>query len=118
MLRLRLDLEHDLQRFEVDEGELFEANLTQLRMIYQLNVRTFVRAVLQYRDVERNPELYDDEVDAVSERLFTQLLFSYKLNPQTVLFLGYADNGQGDQRVDLTERNRTLFFKFGYALLL
>jgi hypothetical protein len=117
-LRLRLNLDHDLQRFEVDEGTLFEANLTQLRLVYQLNVRTFVRTILQYRDVVRNPELYDEEVEAVTERLFTQLLFSYKLNPQTVLFIGYADNREGDARVDLTERNRTLFFKFGYAFVL
>ncbi len=117
-LRLRLDLDHDLQRFEVDEGKLFEANLTQLRLVYQINVRTFVRTIFQYRDVERNPDLYVDEVDARTERLFSQFLFSYKLNPQTVLFVGYADNREGDQLVDLTERNRTLFFKFGYAFVL
>jgi hypothetical protein len=117
-LRLRLDLDHDLQRFEVDEGKLFEANLTQLRLVYQLSVRTFVRAILQYRDIERDPELYGEAVDARTEQLFTQLLFSYKLNPQTVLFLGYADNRQGDERVDLTESNRTVFFKFGYAFVL
>ena len=96
-LRLRLDLDHDLQRFEVDEGTLFEANLTQLRLVYQINVRTFVRTIFQYRSIERNPELYVDEVDAMTERLFTQFLFSYKLNPQTVLFLGYADNREGDR---------------------
>ncbi len=117
-LRLKLNLDHELQRFEVDEGTLFEANLTQLRLVYQFNVRTFVRTILQYRDVVRDPELYREDVDAVTERLFTQLLFSYKLNPQTVLFVGYADNREGDARVDLTERNRTLFFKFGYAFVL
>lgn len=117
-LRLKLDLDHDLQRFEVDEGKLFTANLTQLRAVYQVNLRTFVRAIFQYRDIVRDPSLYLDPVDAETRRLFTQLLFSYKLNPQTVLFLGYADNREGDERVDLTERNRTLFFKFGYAFVL
>ena len=116
-LRLRATLEHDFQRFEVDEGELFEANLTQLRLVYQFNVRTFVRTILQYRSIERDPALYVDEVDAKTERLFTQLLFSYKLNPQTVLFVGYAGNREGDESVDLTESNRTLFFKFGYAFV-
>ena len=66
----------------------------------------------------RDPDLYRDEVDAVTERLFTQLLFSYKINPQTVLFLGYADNREGDELNDLTESDRTLFFKFGYAFVL
>ena len=117
-LRLRATLEHDHQRFEVDEGTLFEADLTQLRLVYQLNVRTFFRTIFQYRDIRRDPDLYTDEVDAVTERLFTQLLFSYKLNPQTVLFLGYADQREGDELIDLTESNRTLFFKFGYAFVL
>jgi hypothetical protein len=117
-LRLRATLEHDLQKLEVDEGTLFEANLTQLRLVYQLNVRTFFRTIFQYRNIERDPDLYVDEVDAKTERLFTQFLFSYKLNPQTVLFLGYADNRDGDQFIDLTESNRTLFFKFGYAFVL
>jgi hypothetical protein len=117
-LRLRLNLDYELQRFEVDEGRLFEANLTQLRLVYQFNVRTFVRTIFQYRDIERDPSLYVDEVDAMTERLFTQFLFSYKLNPQTVLFIGYADNRAGDEFVDLTESNRTLFFKFGYAFVL
>jgi len=27
--------------------------------------------------------------------VFTQFLFSYKINPQTVLFLGYSDNALG-----------------------
>ncbi len=117
-LRLRLNLEHDRQRFEVDQGRLFEAGLTQLRAIYQLNVRTFVRAIFQYREIDRNTELYtDDDVEARTERLFTQLLFSYKLNPQTVLFLGYADNRRADETIQLTASDRTLFFKFGYALL-
>ena len=117
-LRWCLNLDHDLQRFEVDEGKLFEANLTQLRLVYQINVRTFVRTILQFRSVERDPDLYIDAVDAMTERLFTQFLFSYKLNPQTVLFVGYADNREGDELIDLTESNRTLFFKFGYAFVL
>jgi hypothetical protein len=116
-LRLRLDLDHALQRFDVDEGRLFEANLTQLRLAYQFNLRTFARVIFQYRDIERNPDLYIDEVDALTEQLFTQFLFSYKLNPQTVLFVGYADNRDGTELIDLTQRNRTLFLKFGYALV-
>jgi hypothetical protein len=54
-------------------------------------------------------------VDEQTEELFSQLLFSYKLNPQTVLFVGYSDNSFGDQRIDLTRADRTLFLKLGYA---
>jgi hypothetical protein len=119
---LQLGLDHTFQRLDVEGGRLIEANLTQLKTIYQLNIRTFVRAILQYEDLTRNPGLYLAAVPASEEHLFTQLLFSYKLNPQTVLFLGYSDNSSGtelaEQTIDLTRSDRTLFFKVGYALVL
>lgn len=43
-------------------------------------------------------------------------LFSYKLNPQTVAFLGYSDTRLGTEIVDLTQQGRTFFIKVGYAL--
>ncbi len=50
--------------------------------------------------------------------MFTQLLFSYKVNPRTVLFLGCSDSQLGLEDVDLTRVDRTLFFKIGYAWIL
>ena len=52
--------------------------------------------------------------------LFAQLLYAYKVNPQTVFFLGYSQDGEGlvdvDRlRVPLTTRGRTFFLKLGYA---
>ncbi len=47
--------------------------------------------------------------------VFTQFLFSYKINPQTVLFLGYSDNSLGMQGIDITRTDRTFFLKIGYA---
>ncbi len=101
-------------------GTVFEAGLTQARFVYQLNLRTFVRAVFQYTDVDRDLSLYDqpEDFEARTRELFTQLLFSYKINPRTVLFLGYSDNYQGDQDVELTQENRALFLKIGYAWVL
>ncbi len=115
---LRLTINHNYERLNVDEGELFTANLTQLRATYQFNVRTFVRIVSQYLDVQRNPSLYEEDVDAQSRNLFNQILFSYTINPQTVLFLGYSDSLIGDQSVDLKQESRTLFLKVGYAWLM
>ena len=115
--RLRLNLEHTLNRLDREEGQLFEANLTQLRAVYQINIRSFVRAIVQYTAIDRDPSLYDEDedVDAESEDLFTQLLFSYKINPQTALFLGYTDSREGDENVSLLQSGRSIFFKVGYA---
>jgi hypothetical protein len=115
---LKLDLDYTTDRLEVAGGRLFRADLTELRAVFQFNIRTFVRAILQYTDIQRAPELYTFEVDAKTEQLFTQLLFSYKINPQTVFFLGYTDNRDADERIDLTQRNRTVFVKIGYAWIL
>ncbi len=86
--------------------------------MYNFNVRTFVRGIFQRLDVERDPDLYVSEVESEDETLFTQLLFSYKLNPRTVLFLGYSDNQRGVEDVSLTRTDRTFFFKIGYAWIL
>jgi uncharacterized protein DUF5916/cellulose/xylan binding protein with CBM9 domain len=112
---LRTVLSHVYQKLDVKRGNLFTANLTQLSTVYQFNVRTFLRAILQYTDIDRTPGLYLSAVDEHTETLFSQLLFSYKLNPQTVLFVGYSDNAFGDQRIDLTRTDRSLFLKLGYA---
>ncbi len=112
---LELSLEHTYQRLSVDEGRIFTANLTELRAVWHFNVRAFLRAIVQYQDVDRNPALFDREVDPESREMFSQLVFEYKLNPQTVIFLGYSDNRFGDHSLDLTQTDRTFFLKLGYA---
>jgi hypothetical protein len=116
--RVSLQLSYTLDQLSVDGGRLYRANLGQLKAIYHINVRTFVRAILQYTDISRDPELYLYSVPPRTRRFFSQYLFSYKLNPQTVLFAGYSDNSNdagGSQGLDLQRQNRTLFVKIGYA---
>jgi hypothetical protein len=81
-------------------------------------VRPGLAVILQYTDVKRNTDLYVDEVEAESRDLLTQLLVAYKINPQTVFFVGYSDTRPGDERNDLRQQNRTVFVKLGYAWLL
>jgi len=104
-------------RLRVDGGQLFEAQLAQSRIIYQFNVRTFVRAIIQYQDISRDPSLYLFPVDRDERNLFGQFLFSYKINPQTVLFTGYTNSRLGLQGIPLTQTDRSFFLKIGYALL-
>lgn len=115
---LRFNFNHSFEELDVDAGRLYTAQLSQMRATYQFNVRTFVRWISQYLDVDRDPALYTDEVDARSRTLFNQILFSYKINPQTVFFLGYSDNYLGDEQIELTQESRTIFLKVGYAWML
>ncbi len=113
-----LKIDHTTQELDVEGGRLFRADLSQLRAIYNINVRSFVRAILQHRQIDRDPGLFDFDVEPQTESLFSQLLFSYKLNAQTVLFAGYTNNRLGLQGIDLTETDRTFFVKLGYAWIL
>ena len=92
--------------------------MAEPRLVYQINTRTFVRAILQFTDIRRDPSIHRDPVEAEDRRLFTQFLFSYKVNPQTVLYLGYSDNSVGTDRFGLLRADRTFFVKAGYAWLL
>jgi hypothetical protein len=116
--RLSLSLSNTFEELDVEGGRLYRASVGQLRASYQINRRTFLRAILQHVDYRFDPQLYVDDIDPEYRHVFSQLLFSYKLNPQTVLFLGYSDNHIGDHELPMTQTDRILFLKLGYAWLL
>ena len=116
-------LSHTFERLSVGGDTIYTANLSQAKIVWNFSVRSFVRAIVQYQNLEQNPAMYSFSVDSRTERVFTQFLFSYKLNPRTVLFLGYSDNamggvfdsGIGPGRVGIVRTDRTFFLKIGYA---
>ncbi|MCJ7582673.1 MAG: hypothetical protein MUP98_19325, partial [Candidatus Aminicenantes bacterium] len=112
---INFNLNHTFQRLELGRKKIFTANLSQLRLVYNFSVKVFVRVIVQYLDISRNPDLYLSPVLPNTKTFFTQLLFSFKLNPQTVFFLGYADNYFGMNGLDITQTDRTFFVKIGYA---
>ena len=114
-MHLNIYLRQTFERLNVKPGRLYTANISHLRLVYQFNKRTFLRTIFQYRHYKRNVSLYIDEETPKDKGLFSQLLFSYKINPQTVLFLGYSDNYWGDHIDPLTQTDRTFFAKIGYA---
>ncbi|MGH9323701.1 MAG: DUF5916 domain-containing protein, partial [Vicinamibacteria bacterium] len=95
-----LGVDHTYQRLSLDDERILTANLTEIRALYHFNVRTFVRGIVQLRDNDFNPAMFVEEVEPEEQRIFSQLLFSYKLNPQTVIFVGYSDNYQGTSQFD------------------
>jgi hypothetical protein len=115
---LLVRLRYTSDRLRTKEGaKIFDAKLVDMRLTWQFNVRSFVRLTLQDQSIERDVGQYiSATTDSRTKSLATQLLYSYKLNPQTVLFAGYSDNHLDDGVTgDLEMTGRTLFFKFGYA---
>ena len=127
---INISFDHIYERLTIDEGRLYTANISQSWLVYQFNRRLFMRVVLQYVHNQYDaalyiPEGYSESIIKVPVQgdLFSQILISYKINPQTVLFIGYSDywsdNYYGFQDiVELTQLDRTVFVKLGYAWVL
>ena len=106
-----------LAQFDTRSGEsIFDARIVDARVTWQFNVRSFLRFTLQHQDIKRNIAVYVDDVESRSRDVGRQLLYSWKLNPQTVFFLGYSDVYVDNDDLDrLTATDRTWFMKIGYA---
>lgn len=117
--RLEIALNYSLTVFNRSQDYLFKANIAESNVRYNFSQQFFIRSILQYRFTRRNPGLYTFDVNRTQRSLFMQWLLSYKLNQRSVVFLGYSDDYVGyedemQNRVDLTQIDRTIFFKIGY----
>ena len=115
---LRFGVDHIFERMTVESGRLYTANISRFSGVYQLNIRYYVRAIIQYVDYRYDPALYPYPIDSEYRRLTSQLLFAYQINPWTVFYLGYGDNYLGNQDFGLWQSERAFFLKLGYAWVL
>jgi len=117
-----LDLLLTLRRDSLDvdrhgrSGRLYTETIERLKVTYTLSQRCLLRLIGQYVETTRDPGLYSFPVEEQSGQLQGSALFSYKLNWQTVLFLGYGDDRTLDARSELTRTGNALFLKISYAL--
>ncbi|WP_170309586.1 carbohydrate binding family 9 domain-containing protein [Litorilituus lipolyticus] len=99
---------------------VFIARLTDFRATYQFNVMSFLRFSLIYNNTHRNPDNYlyidPDDITARSKDLSSELLYAYKINPQTVFYLGYSSHhGTEEDFSNLEKDTHRGFLKFSYA---
>jgi len=117
---LEMNVKHTFKQLNADSANVFTARLTDIRATYQFNVRSFIRLTLVYNNTNRNPANYlyiaPEDITKHSKDLSTELLYAYKINPQTVFYLGYSDNHDAEQNFsDLEQNQRSVFMKFSYA---
>ncbi len=127
---VKTNIKHVRSSLDVDGGELYQAKLTDFRFSYQFDVRHRLRTSVQYLDLTRNPELYGERYRAVTNSqdyllslpearykdLAMQLVYSYKVNPQTLVYLGYSSHGyQSEQLSSIKADQKSFFAKFSYA---
>jgi hypothetical protein len=114
---LALSFRQIYSNFKIESELLFNAILSDLFMTYHFNKRLFIRGTVQHSYIKRNQSLYEMEITPKTKGIQTRVLLSYKLNPRTVLFLGYSDLYNQDTSLQLLKQNKTIFLKIGYALV-
>jgi hypothetical protein len=94
---------------------LFTARVQRVKANYTFTARSFVRLIAQYQSTDRDPSLFIQPVAAHDGTFNGSVLLAYKINWQSVMFIGY-----GDER-DLTDLRRLqptghqVFVKVSYA---
>ena len=96
-------------------GRLFTATVARLRAAYTFSARAFLRMIGQYTETKRDPDLYTFAVARKGGSFDGSALFSYKLNWQSVLFVGYGDSSVVNDSGDLAHSSRQFFLKVSYA---
>ena len=102
---------------DLDPGHsrLYTALIGRLKAVYVVDSRSFIRAIGQFITTERDPGLYLFPVLRRDGDFLGSVLYGYRLNWQTVLFVGYGDNGLINESDTFVRTDRSLFLKVSYA---
>jgi hypothetical protein len=123
---LSLDAIRNSRSLGVAAGHLFTEQVTRGKATYTFTSRMFVRLIGQYVSTTRQPQLYAFGVADRSGTFSGSALFAYKLNWQSVMFVGYGDDRElsapfGQPPAPAPPRrlqpvDRQFFVKLSYAL--
>lgn len=94
---------------------LFTARAERVKAIWTFSARSFLRLIGQWSRTVRDPLLYGFPVPGEEGAFAASALFSFKLNWQSVLFVGYGDDREIDADGSLEPSSRELFLKVSYA---
>lgn len=100
---------------DVHGGKLYTAWVDRLKATYSFSSKSLVRLIGQYVSTDRNPALYTFPIGAHDAGFQGSVLYSYKINWQTVLYVGYGDDRVLTPDNILARLDRSLFFKISYA---
>jgi hypothetical protein len=116
-LTLTADASREWLNLDLPEtsGRLYTATIARLKGVYVFNARSFLRLIGQYVTTERDPGLYTFDVAKRDGTFLGSILYGYRLNWQTVFFVGFGDNGIVTENNSLARTNRSVFLKISYA---
>lgn len=113
---IALDWDVIRQRMRRDGGTAFTATVVNAGGSWQFDPRQRLRLTLQGSEVERNPALYVDAVNETARDWAGQMVYSYKVNPRTVVYAGASYGAfMDDENPNLFGNTRNVFVKLTYG---
>jgi hypothetical protein len=104
------------QAMHRDGGTAFEATVLNAGGSWQFDPRQRLRLTLQGSDVKRDVALYADPIEARSRDWAAQAVYSYKVNPRTVVYAGASYGAfMDDDHPALFGDTRSVFLKLSYG---
>ncbi|MCU1349440.1 MAG: hypothetical protein JWO56_2470, partial [Acidobacteria bacterium] len=114
--RLELALDTNREWLDARGSRVFLAQVERLKTTYSFSAKSLVRVIGQYVSTTRDPAQYRSLIDRHEGSFNGSILYSYKINWQTVLFAGYGDDRLLTPENRLLKQDRSLFLKVSYAL--
>jgi len=94
---------------------LLTATVERVRTTWSFNAHSFIRLIAQYVVTDRDPRLFVSDASKHDGTLTASALFAYKINWQSVLFVGYGDDREADATHSLRPVGQQVFVKVSYA---
>jgi hypothetical protein len=93
------------------DGRLFSANIQRVKATYNASARAFLRLIAQHTSSRRSSRASEFKDAGFSG----SALFSYRINWQTALFIGYGDERALGDEDRLERTGRQFFAKVSYS---
>lgn len=112
---LTIALTSGIRWLNISDDRLFTSQVERVRATYTFNPRMFVRTIIQNQRTNRDQSLYGFGPQFTGG-LAGQALFAYKLNWQTVFYVGYGDLREVTaEEGEFEPSSRQFFAKISYA---
>lgn len=114
----KINFDHNYRKLAYQSQNVLIANQSDLRLSYQFNIKQRLRLAVINTSVGRHLDQYltPEDYTRQSNNVSTQLVYSYKLNPRSLMYVGYSDAGYNDDDIEsFTRTDKSLFAKFSYA---
>lgn len=114
----KINVNHNHRNLSYQSNNVLIVNQSDIRLSYQFNIRQRLRLALISTRLDRNLDQYinPENFQQDSHFMATQLVYSYKINPRTLMYFGYSDAGLDNDNIEsFTTTDQSLFAKFSYA---